>query len=170
MATFRYEAFNDRGEVKCGVIEAANDTSAGTLLREMGLFVQRVELNSSEPMKTILPGAAEMAYALAPSEAPPIVGLDGREMGITGPPGAKGTTPMLQAGQTGIPAKAKPVSPMDALEKEQVAIRAFYSSAASKFKKKDKSEWGELQREALDETAKALLKRAYIAAFDQIEF
>ena len=65
MPIFRYEAFTASGQTQVNTIEASTETEAGDKVRAMGLFIQRIERNSSEPMRTILPGADEAAEVLA---------------------------------------------------------------------------------------------------------
>lgn len=71
--TYRYEGFNANAAVKCGLVEAPSEAEAASALRDMGLFVQKIELNSDSPMRTVLPGAAEQAEFLNQDKVTPKV-------------------------------------------------------------------------------------------------
>ena len=50
---YNYEAFNAQSTVSTGQIEAKSEQDAAQLLRDRGLYVQKIELEGPEPMKTV---------------------------------------------------------------------------------------------------------------------
>lgn len=56
MTRFRYEGFNNRSETKRGFVDAETEAEAAGKLRDLGLFVQKCEPDSQEPMRSVLPG------------------------------------------------------------------------------------------------------------------
>lgn len=72
---FRYEGFTAKNEVKRGYVEAESEGSAAEKLREMGIFLNKLEPDSQTPMKTALPGGTplEMRNPDSPSSLTPKV-------------------------------------------------------------------------------------------------
>lgn len=56
MTRYRYEGFNNRTETKRGFVDAESEGEAAGKLRDLGLFVQKLEPDSPEPMRQVLPG------------------------------------------------------------------------------------------------------------------
>lgn len=65
---FRYEGFTSHGNVKRGYIDAEDQGSAADQLRTMGVFANKLEPDSFDPMKTVLPGGDPLPASTSKSE------------------------------------------------------------------------------------------------------
>lgn len=69
MTRYRYEGFNNRTETKRGFVDAESEGEAAGKLRDLGLFVQKLEPDSPEPMRQVLPGGNALPDVQAQAQA-----------------------------------------------------------------------------------------------------
>jgi hypothetical protein len=73
---FRYEAFDRLARVTAGTLEAPSQEDATAALRAKGLYVQKIESDSTNPMKTVLPGnVSEVTTQVSQSQGLPAGGI-----------------------------------------------------------------------------------------------
>ena len=70
MPTYRYEGFNAAGAPKTGRVDAASEGDASAKCRNAGLFLQKLEPDGADPMKTVLHHKQQEDVFLDTSEEP----------------------------------------------------------------------------------------------------
>lgn len=73
---FCYEGFTSSGEVKRGEVDAASEVKVAEMLRDQGIYAQRIEEKGPEPMKTVLPGGPPIESSSDPVRQDPAPSYD----------------------------------------------------------------------------------------------
>jgi hypothetical protein len=182
MPTYRYEGFNAAGAPKTGRVDAASEGDASAKCRNAGLFLQKLEPDGADPMKTVLHHKQQQEDVFLDTNEEPIIDRPRIHTPNEGQNYAPAWTPTWrnQAPAT-VPTPGVVNEPRDTqtyrqpleswqqdLAEKIHEIALFYKGSLEILNQTHSGPFPDLLKEALNATVLGLAKNAYsISFYDQ---